>query len=71
MMLNIILVASQLILADVLVNDVNAVAHLQNDRYMILYGGDEHQASIYDAVDDEMIRDVLLTGRGPGGNRRV
>jgi hypothetical protein len=33
---------------------------------MILYGGDEHQASIYDAVSDEMVRDVVLTGRGPG-----
>lgn len=38
----------------------------KNDHYMILYSGDEHQASIYDAVSDEMVRDVVLTGRGPG-----
>jgi len=66
MIFNILLVASQFILADVLLNDVNAVAHLQNDHYMILYGGDEYQASIYDAVNDEMLRDVVRTGRGPG-----
>ena len=57
---------TQFSLSDVIIKDVNAAIHLQNDRYMILYGGEEHQASIYDAVNDEMIRDVVRTGRGPG-----
>lgn len=71
MILNILLVTSQLLLAEVLVNDVNSVIHLESDHYMILYGGDEHQASIYDAVNDEMVRHVVLTGRGPGESQSL
>ena len=60
------LLISHFTLSNVLIKDVKAVVHLENDHNMILYGGDEYQASIYDAVNDEMVRDVVRTGRGPG-----
>jgi len=46
------LLTSSFSLSDVLIKDVNAVIYLENDHYMVLYGGDEYQASIYDAVSD-------------------
>lgn len=59
-----LLLISHFTLSDILINDVNAVVHLESDHYMVLYGGDEHQVFIYDAVNDEMVRHVLQTGRG-------
>lgn len=54
-------VTSSFSLSDVLIKDVNAVFHLESDHYMVLYGGDEHQASIYGAVNDEMMNDTIFT----------
>lgn len=64
-------ITSSFSLSDVLIKDVNAVAHLESDQYMVLYGGCEHQASIYDAINDEMVCDVVVTGRGPGESENL
>jgi hypothetical protein len=38
---------------------------------MVLYGGDENQASIYDAANDEMLQHIVKTGRGPGESQSL
>ena len=66
-----LLLISHITLSDVLIKDVNAVIHLESDHKMVLYGGDENQASIYDAANDEMLQHIVKTGRGPGESQSL